>query len=139
MGNNTEYYKKSIQLLKVTRNFSEEQLIDFMFHIAESHPSVFIETIEKIDQKIIDKPAIITWFENQGNVKALFILKTFNKQNININTIFAEDILEIISLQESEQRISAIKKIREITKLGLKEAKQISDEFVDKFNLRTQY
>ena len=91
--------------IEALKNVNKENAVDIVFEIAKSNPSV----LAKIQNR--------TSFDS-----------SFNPSD---ETMFSvRRLLESISMK---RRIESIKQIRNITKCGLKEAKNLVDEFLELF------
>lgn len=94
--------------IRTLRNMSIEQLADLALLIGEKHPDTFIECLENGETQTFKVPGPY----HGGTV-------TFNsKQMKTIN-----------SLSHRDTKVSLIKQVREMTGLGLKEAKDVVEEY----------
>jgi ribosomal protein L7/L12 len=97
--------KDNIKAFRAFRRLDECELIDLLYLMAEAHPETFIKLLTSKEPVILRVPGsneFITLSQEEFNE-----LRTYTR----------------------DKKISCIKRIREITHVGLKEAKDISEEY----------
>jgi hypothetical protein len=93
-----------IRFARVFRNLTDSDLLDILFAMAERHPATFEELVMKDERTYFDVPG--TDYKVSFNPAELTELRAFRR----------------------DQKISCIKRIRELTGVGLKEAKDLSEK-----------
>lgn len=134
MKSNVTHYKEAIQLFKIAKEFTTKELFDFMLKVAETNPSIFISAIKKvakIDQNPqIEKHPVVEFFELENNENALKLINILTKKyNVHEDKLDVYHINRILDNFRTNEKIPAIKIIREMANIGLKEAKYTADEF----------
>ncbi len=102
----------TIQLARVFRDLSDSDLLNLLYSMAERHPETFTELVLKDQRIYVDVPG--------EDYKVSFSRAEYDELKG-----FTRD-----------RKVACIKRIREITNLGLKEAKDVSESH---FGMNTIY
>lgn len=92
-----------IRVARVFRNMTDSELTDILYAMAERHPATFEELVMKDERTYFDVPG--TDYKVSFTPAELTELRAFTR----------------------DKKVSCIKRIRELTSLGLKEAKDLSE------------
>jgi hypothetical protein len=101
-----------IKAVRVFRNLTDNELLDLLYLMAERHPATFEELVMK-DERI-----------------------SFTIPYTNNKVSFTPAELQELRAYRRDQKVTCIKRIREMTNIGLKEAKDVSEEH---FGMKTIY